>query len=377
MSIPDVTQKTAAYSPFPTISSDETESSSSEAEAVPPTKTIEPKESRPESKSGIKKPSTVLPPSSPSVNPISSDDPRFLTPELSGKYNVGVKSFYADPEKKLVVDVHYPGNQTQTPTYRVLENLWSRSQPGMEAMEGKFPVVLFSHGMGQSHSDYQHLVEDLASHGYYVMTISHPASNAVSELAQIGPPQLAEDIDEEQQNILIIEGQKEIDRRAKPAMEQQANEILFLINQIREGALNERIGANMDVERIGIFGHSLGGDTALKACSQTNLIQTGIDLDNAALRHAETVEIKQPFLTIGACKQGSFGDSITWAGETWDAHEDWEKFRSISKNAVLIEIKDASHNDFLIQPLNVEYLKIYTEIRDNIVNWFNTHLKSS
>ncbi len=342
--------------------------------------------SAPPEKRPVKGPSTDL-----HVSPTNllSKGAHFLTPQLTGKYRVGVKSFYAGPEKKLVVDVHYPGIQTQSPAYRILpqspqrhpmntdgiedpkqkellENLWVRSQPGMEAAEGKFPVVVLSHGMASNHFEYQHLVEELASHGYCVMTISHPESNPFSPFGQVDPEK-----DSPPNHVDAME-----------AMEKQAQDLLFVIDQIRSGAFIEQI----DIDRIGVMGHSLGADTALRACSKSDLIRTAIDLDGGSLRHdKDPAPIKQPVLSIGAGRAGSYGDS------PWPAEKEWNEWYASNKGSSPLSefselqiIHDADHEDFTLQPLfNAKktgkekegYSEFYSTVSKTIVDWFDTHLK--
>lgn len=328
---------------------------------------------------------------SPSNPPPQS--PHFFTPELTGKYQhrVGVESFYADSEKKLVIDVHYPGIRSETPTYRVLpesperhpmntngidaekkqllENLWVRSQPRLIPAEGKFPVVLFSHGMGNNHFEYQHLVEELASHGYYVVTISYPDSNAFSPFGQIDPEKAPPPTHEQ----------------ATEAFEKQAGDLLFVINQLKSGAFKEKIGENIDIEQIGVIGHSLGADTALRACTQTDLIRTAIDLDGGSLRHnKDSKPTKQPVLSIGAGRAGTYGGF----DPEWPAEKEWHQWHASNKkyspDSDLQIIPNADHVDFTLQPLfnakktgieKENYSQLYSDISQRIVNWFNRHLK--
>jgi len=367
---------------------------------------------------------------------LSANDPHFLYPQLTGKYQVGVQSFYADPEERLLIDVHYPGIVGQEgPKYRILplspenhpmntdgmekvqrdrlENLWTRSQPRLKPVEGNFPVVLFSHGMAYSHSDYQHLVEDLTSHGYYVITISHPASNAVSVFGTSKPPEPAQDADKLTLAKAKDEAMQKRDDLAMLAMYEQVNDISFLIHQIRNGSYNELIGTNINVDQIGVMGHSLGGDTALKACCEDmeNLIRTGIDLDGGALKHFETVSTQKPFLTIGA-ENGTYsegpmveggevilkdGEKI-WEGKKiiWEGRKEWDAFKMNSPQVKLCIISQATHDDFSVKPwfnaikneleatkvddCNVKkktYPEIYREIRTPIVDWFNKYLRDS
>lgn len=376
----------SANSYDPSLESDEQKSSL--YEELP---TIQPEASPQISASKLNSCSPALPSSPITLKPPAPDDPHFLTPELTGEWKtVGVKSFYADDEKALLVDVYYPAVQNGPPSYRILPpsppkhpmntdeiqdealkanlaNLWTRSQPSLEAAEGKFPVVIFSHGMASNHFDYAGILEELASQGYYVFSISHPSSNGFSDLAQISypdPPPTLEQV--------------------SPAIYTQAKEIHFLIQKIKSSAFKDKISENVDIDRIGVMGHSLGGDSALQACKgHSDLIRTGIDLDSGCLKHIELVEISQPFLSIGA-KIGSYPDApYEDAGEIWDGRTEWEQYKEKSVNAELVVLDQATHNDFSVNPLflerktgepNTTYRDIHKEACQLITCWFNKHL---
>ncbi|MBS0607333.1 MAG: hypothetical protein JSR57_10320 [Verrucomicrobia bacterium] len=376
----------AANSYAPSLESEKQEGMQSEE-----LQTIQPE--APPQKSGPKlnSYSPALPSSPVTLTPPAPDDPHFLTPELTGEWEtVGVKSFYADAEKALLVDVYYPAVQNGPPSYRILPpsppkhpmntdeiqdaglkanlaNLWTRSQPSLEAAEGKFPVVIFSHGMAYNHFDYAGILEELASQGYYVFSISHPSSNGFSDLAKISYPEPPASLEQ-----------------VSPAIYTQANEILFLTQKIKSSAFKETIGENIDIDRIGVMGHSLGGDSALQACKgHSDLIRTGIDLDSGCLKHIEQVEISQPFLSIGA-KIGSYPeDPYEDAGEIWDGRTEWKRYKEKSVNAELEILDQATHNDFSVNPLFLErktgelnptYRGVHKEACQLITNWFNKHL---
>ncbi len=326
---------------------------------------------------GAAAPAMKVSPASPLEN-----DPHFLTAPLTGVYPVGVRSQYAGP---LLIDIHYPGVQGEEARYKVhpvttakhgmsireiedpekreqLENLWTRSQPDLQAAEGKFPVAIFSHGMGGNHFDNQNVVEELASHGYCVITVSHPASNISSDLAQIGPPDPPAGV-----------------KQLMPAIHKQAEDVCFLIDQIKAGTL----GPNIDPDRIGVIGHSLGGDTALEACRETKAIRAGIDLDSSVLKHVDRVAIEQPFLTIVGGK-GAFGQREEIEGEIWDFKEDLTRFAERSPRAELCVVPNADHNDFSLDPLheavktgvaNPHIAEINQTTNRHIVEFFDKNLK--
>jgi len=327
---------------------------------------------------GAAAPAMKVSPASPLEN-----DPHFLTAPLTGVYPVGVRSQYAGP---LLIDIHYPGVQSGEARYKVhpvttakhpmsiqgiedpekreqLSNLWTRSQPGLQAVEGKFPVVIFSPGMAGNHFDNQNIVEELASHGYCVITVSHPASNLSSDLAQITPP------DDPPPGV----------KERMFAIREQAADVLFLVDQIKAGAL----GPNIDPDRIGVAGHSLGGDTALEACRQSGAIRAGVELDSGTLKHTTQVGVDQPFLTIVA-GNGAFGQREKIDGEIWDYQKDWEDYSARSPQATLRIVDNADHDSFSLDHhhkavktgvANPHTVEINRTTNCHVVDFFDKHLK--
>ena len=199
----------------------------------------------------------------------------FLTPALTGPYRVGVKRYYVeDPSRneqqlghcvdlprRLELEVHYPAEQAPQHKYKVLSivakggiedsRLMTRSQPGLELADlelekERFPLVFFSHGLGDSQEDYQQHVEELASHGFCVVTVNHPYCSLFTRLlgsAQCKLPRLSEPQ-------IIKEGLT------------MAQDLAFLIEHIKTGQMQEFeefFGMRVDKDAIALVGHSLGG----------------------------------------------------------------------------------------------------------------------
>jgi dienelactone hydrolase len=317
------------------------------------------------------------------------NDPHFLTPPLTGKYQVGIKSYYADKEKRLLIDVHYPGIPKHARLYKVhplcahrhpmdieriedqsvkekMSNLWTRSQLELTPFpDEKFPIILFSHGAGCAHHDYQSIIEELASQGYCVIATSHPSSNQSSYFGIADP-----DIDPEptpgQYMFAIAEGTKDV---------------RFVLEQIRNhriAGFEEFLSSSLDADSIGVLGHSLGGGIALQACKEIDLIHAGIDLDGAVLRNQDkAIVIQQPFLTIAAGKGGGWREGS-------EDYEDWERYHALSPNSKKITLENAEHGDFSLDrlfkakktdELDREALELNTITNRLIKIHFNKHLK--
>lgn len=321
---------------------------------------------------------------SPAIN-----NPHFLTPPLTGNYRVGVRSYYTNSSRRLLIDVHYPGSARDNPVYKVhplsignhplniktiqdpltqekMSNMWTRSEPGLRPISGeKFPLILFSHGNSTNHYDYQPIVEELASNGYYVVTISHPATNNSSSFANLNP----------------LYDPPPTHSQFMAAIRKGAKDVQSVLKQIRNNRIEgfgAFFGTSIRTESVGVLGHSLGGGTALQACRETEKIRVGIDLDGAVLRNQDKeIAIEQPFLTIAAGKEG------VWLKGQED-YEDWQWYHSKSPRSEIIILDEAEHTDFAVNPLfeskknnrkNHNFIELNKTINHHIICFFNKHLK--
>ena len=59
-----------------------------------------------------------------------------------------------------------------------------------------------------------------------------------------------------------------------------------------------RFLGRLDMQRVGVFGHSLGGATSLQFCHDDARCKAGIDLDGAPLGRVITEGLTQPFMFL-------------------------------------------------------------------------------
>ena len=174
-------------------------------------------------------------------------------PARSGTYAVGHDTIsIPDPAtgKTISADLWYPAadGATGTPTrYSLLPTAYFDSKVAIEKAPinnaGSFPFVVYSHGSGGQSFVASFLTEDIASHGYVVLSANHAGNTAADQL-------LATSVTEDQNDFLrpnVVEAeinwalaQSSGSASAYPAL---------------KGAIDEK--------RIGLVGHSYGGYTAL------------------------------------------------------------------------------------------------------------------
>lgn len=71
------------------------------------------------------------------------------------------------------------------------------------------------------------------------------------------------------------------------------------VQPFEEMVLRQRVGTGrLDMDRVGIFGHSLGGATALLSCHNDARYKAGMDIDGAPLGSVASETVAKPFLFL-------------------------------------------------------------------------------
>jgi predicted dienelactone hydrolase len=197
-----------------------------------------------------------------------------------------------------------------------------------------FPVLVFSHGFGGIPSSYTALIEDLASHGYAVLSIVHPYEAMAATLAdgqvismfdEAGKPRPAF-------NDVIAEWEREDEIMASVTREAKEEGQVRLLREYLSGlrATNatldrwvkdtklvlDRLSAvgplasRLDLDRLGAFGHSMGGVTSGQFCLDDRRCRAGLNLDGIP-QYGTMIDKKllQPFLMVYSARPGRTGAS--------------------------------------------------------------------
>ena len=148
-----------------------------------------------------------------------------------------------------------------------------------------YPVLIFSHGYGGLIMQNTVLMEELASHGYIVFSISHSYEAAVTSFPD-GP---------------IIYESDAVYSDIPNSLQIWANDTVFLLDQL-EVADNPVIPSllhdGMDLTTIGVFGHSFGGTTAEEVVLKDARFDVGISFDSPHGYRAQTMNMTRPFMLL-------------------------------------------------------------------------------
>ncbi|MFK0046426.1 alpha/beta hydrolase family protein [Streptomyces sp. NPDC090741] len=137
----------------------------------------------------------------------------------------------------------------------------------------RFPVVLFSPGLGGVRTQNTAWAEELAGHGYVVVGLDHPYDSAAVVLAD-GRTIRTE--------VSATGDDAEDEKRAAAWTAVRAADLSFVraqLGRIDSGEVAGPLTGHLDTARVAAAGHSLGGAAALQAARQDPAFAAVIDLD--------------------------------------------------------------------------------------------------
>jgi predicted dienelactone hydrolase len=158
-----------------------------------------------------------------------------------------------------------------------------------------YPVVFMRAGLAALTADYTALAEDLASHGYVVVGFDVPYRSFVVVFPD--------------GRVIARASQNNADLVSGPQLEQLANKLeqawsadmSFALDQLERLNASDPSGrflGRLDLQRVGVFGHSLGGAVALQFCHDDSRCKAGIDVDGLPLGNVIADGVAQPFMIL-------------------------------------------------------------------------------
>ncbi|WP_089315224.1 alpha/beta hydrolase family protein [Actinomadura mexicana] len=216
------------------------------------------------------------------------------------------------------------------------------------------PVVLFSPGFAGLRQFDTALVEDLASRGYVVVTIDHTYEAPFVEFPggrlEFGtqPPEPSEE------------------EHAKSLRVRQAD-TRFVLNELTKlnagknpdaghRRLPRGLQGTLNLSKTGMFGHSVGGDTAAEVMAEDRRVRAGVDLDGSVNGPVATTGLDRPFMLMGNATHTRDNDS-TW-NDFWSNLRGWR---------LDLRLSDSAHQTFTDMPPLVQQLEKAVPLSPEVV----------
>ena len=138
-----------------------------------------------------------------------------------------------------------------------------------------YPVIIFSHGWNGFNAQNTGQALELASHGYVVIAVQHTYGAVTTvfsdgTMASNNPKALPENADDPNYEVV-----------ARILVDQWAGDVSFVLDQFQ--SLNKDAGSiffsRLDMERIGVYGHSTGGGAAIQFCGTDSRCDALLGMD--------------------------------------------------------------------------------------------------
>ncbi len=285
--------------------------------------------------------------------------PVFSLPKPTGKYSVGTKWIHlktdidetitADPSDKreLMIKVWYPSNDTnpknQDPyvdqanrlgfikkysmgilppsSIDYLDRVQTYAYQNLPIAEKSFPVLIFSHGYGSKSTGYYALLTEIASQGYIIFNMTHTyeslgatfpngtmkffdyeyqSRERIGAMKHIGPIQNAfkSDVNFEERHEMIREAIKGY--YVKDMVKRWSKDMIYTMNQFEDWNIKGFFKNKLDLDKIGVFGHSRGGGAAGQVTITDNRIKAAANIDGVQWGEMIDTIYQKPFLYISA-----------------------------------------------------------------------------
>ncbi|KAF7950311.1 hypothetical protein EAE96_007598 [Botrytis aclada] len=251
-------------------------------------------------------------------------------PPLPGSHTLGTTTLQvtdSSTSRSLMLSLFYPtsaknSSHTFAPSFptatalylaesyslpsAILQELASRSYnsaPILLSSSNSFdyPVLLFSPGYGNTRLAYTIIAENIASLGYFVITIDHPYD---VEFIEYSNGTIATWVDEEFDNYTA----------PIPYVNARVKDMQFVLNSFSDPLFTAQIpgvqnssshshgyGRSQSIfqtKSIGTFGHSLGGAAAFQAMHHDSRFSYGVNLDGAIEGDVVQSGLKKPFMIM-------------------------------------------------------------------------------
>ena len=208
-----------------------------------------------------------------------------------------------------------------------------------------FPLVIFSPGLGISRLLYQAMLQDVASHGYVVVSVDHPYDTNVVEfpdgkVIKGEPGKIASNPD-----------------LMRQAFETRVADLGFVLEELQktdQHVVPRSLSGKISFDHISAAGHSFGGAATAQAMYNNSQYAGGINLDGVMFGPVVSEGFNQPFLEFSSMTTSQKRNN-TWT-EFLSSLTCW-------KRELLLE--DSEHNTFTDLPLLFDSVPNAEQVRSN------------
>lgn len=207
-------------------------------------------------------------------------------------------------------------------------NIISRSYLNAPLVDNELPILVFGHGLGGSRLLYTSQMEELASHGWIVVSVDHTYEAIAVEFPDGRIVKSA---------IPAGAGLEYVDL----LLETRLADVKFVADSLGDSATLKKIpgleegSTKLNTDAVGIFGHSFGGATAAQAMANYSTFSCGTNIDGTLFGSVAGLGLEGPFVQIASWNHTRTIDA-SWA-------EFWENLDGFKRE---LRVNGAEHESF-------------------------------
>lgn len=349
-----------------------------------------------------------------------------VIPAPSGEFSLGTTRFdLGEAPRRVPVQAWYPAQPgdgvrepylddvvraaladfTRVPKFLLPQNP-SFSRVNALPEPGRFPVLIFNHGFASFQKQSTSLLEELASHGFVVLSVGHPGESLVVQFAdgtvvrhradhpawveiKAGLQQLEKNVGEVAPLLARARAAKDpqalreamVDVAAhrsyavlEPVLEAWRQDTSVVLDQL--SALPAPLTEIVDAAHVGVFGHSLGGMVAGRLAMTDARVGAGMNFDGAQLpQPGEAYALKVPFCFLYA-DSSKVGATVVRTEGMNDALLTPGGLGAVLRGATHLNFTDMNNLSMMARVLGrIERGEMARLLRGATVGFFAHHLK--
>ncbi|WP_299833417.1 hypothetical protein [uncultured Tenacibaculum sp.] len=357
--------------------------------------------------------------------------PVFKLPETTGSFSVGTQDLFLktnrdevitsikQDKRELMIKVWYPSNDKEgvkdqyidkagrygfaqkyglpNTTFNYLDKIKTHVLRDATIPKQLFPVLIFSHGYNSKANSYYSLLSEIASHGYIIFAINHTYESTgatfpdgslkyfnytyAQEIESGSWDIMKPSIDAFKSNTSFNERHPIIKKSltsyfVKDIIKRWADDIGNVVDELENYNSNGFFKNKLNLQQIGVFGHSRGGAAAGEALLINKKIKAGSNIDGVQWGQIVDTAFQKPFLFL--------------ASDWPESHPKFNDHAYINKSTATFYkgiIKESGHSNFMDIPLMIPIssvneagkidpnlaLKITNEL---VISFFDKYLKN-
>jgi len=231
------------------------------------------------------------------------------------------------------------------------------------AKQQKYPIMIFSGPLNRFQNTFE--TEDIASQGFIVVSIDHPYDSDLVVFPDGRRLSTGRDPD------LLVFTSEEALAASRPKVELRlairVGDVKDVLDQLEKwnSDPNNQFYQHLDLEHIGMMGHSFGGATAAEICKIDPRVRVAINFDGTMFGTSKWAGVPKPYLVFFTSPRPTDADLQTGSQQSHlEARELKSDYADIDRTmgrygGYFIQVPSFAHMNFTDTPLYSQ-LKIWT-----------------